>query len=131
MTGVLLPTDYVELISPGELDEHGWRLPGEAEPYWVGLGSLQLGPGVSDPRAAAGGGRGPHGPARDLTGTLYLPPDANPVEGAGALIRGHPFVLSQVHLVVDPLAPGAGLSCWAATVTGVQSWPDGGERDAS
>lgn len=127
---ILLPTDDVELAPPAQLDEHGWRLPGD-EPYWTGRGNLQLAPGVSDPRAAAGGGRGPYGPARDLTGTLYLPADAAPVEGSVARVRGHVFVLSQVHLVIDPLYPAGGITCWQATAMGTDSWPDGGERDAS
>jgi len=124
VTGLLLPTDDVVLYPPGQLDGHGWRQPG-TRPSWAGRGALQLLPGVSDARAATGGGHGPHGPARDLTGNLFLPPDAAPVEGMSALIRGRVFVLSQVRQVLDPTGPGIG--CWTATVQSTDTWPEGGE----
>jgi hypothetical protein len=113
---VLLAADAVELYRPGDLDAHGWR---EADPggclLWSGLGNLQLGPGLSDPRAAGGGGRGPSQPQAAETGVLFLPPEAEPVEGSAARIRCRVFLLSQVHLVADPT--GGMLDCWQATVT--------------
>lgn len=123
---ILIETDDVVCYPPSpETDEHGWRLPG-SEPYWSGRGTLQLRAGVSDPRAAEGGGRGPFGPARDNVGDLFLPPDLELLEGSTAEIRGHRYALSQVRLVLDPTA--LGLDCWAATATSFDTWPDGGQR---
>lgn len=123
---ILLATDDVVLTPPSEnTDEHGWRLPG-TDPYWTGRGALQLRAGISDPRAADGGGRGPYGPARDEVGDLYLPPELTVLEGTTAEVRGRRYVLSQVRLVVDPV--GGGLDCWAATATSVDTWPDGSKR---
>jgi len=121
---LLLGRDTVTLYSPGVLDDHGWRTPTDLA-YWHGTGNLQLQPGVSDPRADRGGGHGPHGPARDLTGTLYLPADALPAEGSTALIRDRLFVLSQVRMVIDPVTDD-GIGCWCATTTSIDTWPDGG-----
>jgi hypothetical protein len=53
---LLLARDAVELYPAGPLDEHGWREPGTV-PGWRGAGNLQLGAGLSDPRAAGGGAR--------------------------------------------------------------------------
>lgn len=114
---VILAGDPVELYAAGPLDPHGWREPG-AEPGWRGPGNLQLSTGLSDPRAAGGGGRGPHGPAAAASGIVYLPPDAEPAEGMTAVIRGEPYVLSQVRFMADPNDPAGFLSCWVATVTG-------------
>lgn len=122
---VLLPADEVTLYPPGGLDAHGWRLPPTpgTDPYWQGTGNLQLAAGISDPHGAAGGGRGPHGPARDLTGQLYVPAGFNLTEGSVAVIRDRVFVLSQARLVRDPA--GAGLDCQVATVTSTDTWPQG------
>lgn len=128
MTGLLLAADAVTLCLPGELDGHGWREPGRV-PHWDGTGNLQLAPGVSDPRAAAGGGHGPHGPARDLTGDLFLPAEAEPAEGMTARVRGRVFVLSQVRFVTDP-ASADGIGCWTATATSTDTWPEGGDPRA-
>jgi hypothetical protein len=129
MSPLLLAPDTAALFRPGVLDPHGWRRAGEGpQPYYDGPANLQLQPGVSDPRAAAGGGHGPHGPARDLTGNLFLPADdAEPLEGSSAVIRGRVFVLSQVRLVADPT--DSGLDCYTATVVSTDTWPDGGERN--
>jgi hypothetical protein len=124
---VLLPTDTAALYQPGDLDPHGWREEGTLGPYWEGECSLQLAPGVSDGRAAAGGGHGPHGPAVDSTGVLFLPPELVIADGMTADIRGRTFVLSQTRLVKDPL--GGLLDCWTATVTTSDTWPAGGERN--
>lgn len=126
---VLLAPDEVALYEPAGLDPHGWRLPGD-EPAWQGRGNLQLGPGISDPRAGPGGGRGPFGPARDQAGTLYLPVmDGLEIEdGQVAVIRGRVYVLSQARLVVDP-SGWLPISCWVATVTGTDRWPEPGERE--
>jgi hypothetical protein len=114
---VMLASDRVALYPPGDLDAHGWREPpDDTRPAWSGMGSLQLTAGLSDPRAAGGGGRGPHDPAAAGAGLLYLPPAAEPREGWTAVVRGEPYVLSQVRFVADPTGPG--LACWAATVTG-------------
>jgi hypothetical protein len=113
---VLLAADQVELYPPGRLDAHGWReADPEARPVWCGLGNLQLGPGPSDPRAAGGGGRGPSEPKAAETGVLFLPPEAELVDGMAARIRCRVFLLSQAHLVADPT--GGALDCWQATVT--------------
>lgn len=114
MTAValLLAADDVILYPPAGADELGWELPG-TDPSWAGIGNLQLAPGISDPRAETGGGYGPHAPARVESGTLYLPADATPADGAGALLRGARWVLSQVREVRDPT--GGGLTCWACT----------------
>ncbi len=120
---VLLAADEVTLYPPGGEDSHGWADTAR-DPYWCGLGNLQLISGASDPLATAGGGRGPHGPARSEAGTLFL--DVEPVEGSEAVIRGRRFTLSQVRLVNDPLDPGGGLSCWAASVAGLGERGDRG-----
>lgn len=130
LSGLLLGIDEVALYAPGDLDAHGWREPGDGPAAWTGTGNLQLTPGVSDPRAESGGGHGPHGPARDLTGTLFLPTGAEPAEGMIAEIRDRLFVLSQVRYVADPITPGGGIACWAATATTVDTWPKGGEPRA-
>lgn len=115
---LLLGADHVDLYAPGPLDGHGWR---EGEPgrrLWAGTGNLQLLPGVSDPRAADGGGRGPHDPARTETGNLFLPLDAEPADGMTAVIRGEAYAVSEVRVIADPVAgAGGGIACWAATVT--------------
>lgn len=120
----MLATGTAELYPPSEAtDDHGWRLPG-AEPYWQGPANLQLQAGISRPQAGPGGGRGPFGPARDDTGVLYLPDDPGLAalrDGWVALVRGKRYVLSQARYVADPA--GAGLACWAATATSVDSWP--------
>lgn len=119
---LLLTTDEVSLTYPSvDTDEHGWRLPTEAPVVWTGLGNLQLQPGISSPRAAEQGGRGPYGPARDAYGQLYLPADAPVVEGAQVSVRGRTYVLSQTRVVADPR--GEELECWVATVTSVDTWP--------
>ena len=111
---LLLAPDLVALYPRGPADPLGWALPGTVA-GWTGAGNLQLGSGVSDPRAETGGGYGPHDPNWASTGTLYLPADAAPVEGMGAEIRGLRWVLSQVRQVADPI--GGALACWAATAT--------------
>jgi hypothetical protein len=111
-----LVTDRVELYRPGGLDEYGSREPGAGPPVWAGPGNFQLGPGASDPRAAAGGGRGPHDPAGNQTGVLYLPPDSGAVDGYSVKVRGQLFTLSSVRLVVDP-TPGGALDALVATAT--------------
>jgi len=125
LAGLLLATDDVALFPPGTLDDHGWREPGRA-PAWAGTGNLQLAPGVSNPQANQGGGHGPFGPARDLAGTLYLPPDASVDDGWVARVRDRVFAVSQVRLVKDPFDPAEGISCVAMTVTSVDTWPQGG-----
>jgi hypothetical protein len=128
---VLLPTDHVALYPPAGLDGHGWRLPAgdAAEPYWQGEGALQLQPGVSDPRAADGGGRGPHGPARDAVGQLFLPGSLPELaDGYTARVRGETYVLSQTRRVLDPA--GGDLGCWAAQATGTSRWPRGSDERA-
>jgi hypothetical protein len=115
---VLLAADAVELYQPGDLDGHGWRDPGEgARPCWRGMGSLQLIAGLSEARAADGGGRGPYEPARTEAGNLFLPLGSNPADGMTARVRGQSFALGQVRLIQDPTVPGGGISCWAAAVT--------------
>ncbi len=119
---LLLAPDQVTLTLPStELDEHGWRLPGDPPPVWEGPGNLQLNAGISSPRAAEEGGRGPYGPARDNVGTLYLPPEAPVLEGSTVEVRGRRYVASQTHQVLDPVS--AQLTCWAMTVTSVDTWP--------
>ena len=118
--GVLLAADAVELYPASDTtDGHGWVLPGTV-PAWSGLGSLQLAPGSSDPRAADGGGHGPFSPAAVGSGSLYLPLDAGAAEGMAAIIRGDAYILSQVRLVVDPT--GGGIDCLVATVSGTATW---------
>ncbi len=128
---LLLAADDVVLYPPStDMDEHGWRLPDEATSYWTGVGNLQLGPGLSNPLAASGGGRGPYGPARDDVGNLFLPSDVALLEGSTAVVRGRSYVLSQVRLVADPAEGLEGpLTCWTATATSVDSWPAGGTRN--
>lgn len=111
---LLLAPDTVTLYPRGAADALGWALPGTVA-GWSGAGNLQLGAGVSDPRAETGGGFGPHDPNWASTGTLYLPADADPVDGMGAEVRGRRYVLSQVRQVADPT--GGVLTCWAATAT--------------
>ena len=113
---VLLAADEVELYPANGPDTHGWTLPGTA-PSWTGTGNLQLGAGLSDPRAADRGGHGPFAPATAPTGVLFLPADAEPAEGMAARIRGQVWVLSQVRLQADPTDLAGYLTCWAATVT--------------
>ena len=121
---VLLAEDEVVLYPPSvDVDEHGWRLPDEA-PYWSGIGNLQLNPGISNPLAAGGGGRGPYGPARDNVGSLFLPPEVPLLEGSSAMIRDRVYVLSQVRIVADPVMGLDGpMTCWAATATSNDTWP--------
>jgi hypothetical protein len=116
---LLLAADAVELYPAGDLDAHGWRLPGDGDtPSWCGLGNLQLVSGLSDPRAAEGGGHGPHDPRRVEAGNVFLPIAAEPVDGMTLVTRGQVFVLSQVRLLVDPIeGESGGLTCWAAAVT--------------
>ena len=111
---LLLAPDAVTLYPAAGADRLGWAQPGTVA-GWSGAGNLQLGSGVSDPRAETGGGYGPHDPAWVSTGTLYLPADAGPADGMGAEIRGRRWVLSQVRQVADPT--GGPLGCWAATVS--------------
>ena len=117
---LILAPETVELYPAGDLDASGWREP-DAVAGWCGPGNLQLNAGLSDPRASGGGGRGPHQPAAAGSGLVYLPPDAEPVEGMTAVVRGEAYVLSQVRLMVDPNDPAGFLSCWVATVTGARS----------
>lgn len=121
---VLLAADTVDLYpaSAGN-DAHGWADPGGAPPAWSGLGSLQLGAGASDARAADAGGAGPFDPAKVAAGVLYLPPESGAADGMVAVIRGATYVLAQVRLVADPI--GAGLDCLVATATGTATWPGG------
>jgi hypothetical protein len=122
-TPLLLGADDVMLWepSPGD-DTYGWAAEDAAGiPAWQGIGNLQLTGGTSDPRAAQGGGRGPFAPAQSETGQLFLPLDAPVTEGITADVRGVTYVLSQTHMVADPL--GGNLGCWAATVTEVTTWP--------
>ena len=116
---VLLPTDQVELYAPEAADAHGWELPPRGDPdwRWCGRASLQLGPGPSDPRASEGGGAGPWAPGARQSGALYLPPEAEPVEGMAAGFRGQVWVVSQVPLVRDPSDLGGFLDTWACRVT--------------
>jgi hypothetical protein len=119
---VLLASDAVTLYPPAaDADAHGWALPG-ADPYWSGLGNLQLTFGTSDPQAAAGGGSGPFAPRAVQQGQLFLPPDVQLAEGSAAQVRGEWWVLSQVRLVPDPMAVGAGASCWVCSVSSVRQW---------
>jgi hypothetical protein len=120
---VLLAVDQVDLYPPdtSAQDSHGWVDPGPAPPTWTGLGSLQLTAGVSDPRAAEGGGFGPFSPGAVELGTLYLPPEASPVEGTVAVVRSRMFVLGKVRLVPDPTGSGM-LDCWAAAASGNEAW---------
>jgi hypothetical protein len=124
---LILAADQVELYEPAPSDRYGWQdpPPSPPRPRWCGTGNLQLAGGRSDPGAAAGGGHGPYNPARGLVGVLYLPPEACPVEGYAARIRGQAFVLSQVREITDP--GETGLGCWMAAVTGTGEWgSDGG-----
>jgi hypothetical protein len=118
VTMLLLAADLVELYLPGEADDHGWVEADPARCCWAGTGNLQLLTGLSDARAGDGGGRGPHDPARTETGNLFLPLDAAPGEGMTAVVRGQAYAVSEVRVVADPVAgAGAGIACWAATVT--------------
>lgn len=119
---VLLAPDPVALYPAAGADEHGWALPG-TDPAWSGSGNLQLALGRSDPRAADGGGHGPHQPAAVPEGTLYLPPEAPVVEGIVAVVRGRAFVLSSVRLIPDPTYPTGGLTCWACLASDSTQWP--------
>jgi hypothetical protein len=113
---LLLATDAVTLYDPGEPDAAGWAEPPEdAAPRWCGAGNLQLAAGTTDQLAGAGGGHGPHDPARTASGLLFLPIDACPRDGQSAHMRGRMWVLGDVRLVQDPA--GAGLDCWLATAT--------------
>ena len=116
---LLLAADAVELYPAGQADDHGWQEPPEsARPCWRGMGSLQLVGGLSDPRAAQGGGHGPHDPARTEQGSLFLPLGSDPADGMTAIVRGQVWTLSQVRLIADPVAGvGGGISCWAASVS--------------
>ena len=112
---LLLAADNVILYPPAGADELGWELPG-TDPSWAGIGNLQLAPGISDPRAETGGGYGPHAPARVESGTLYLPADATPADGAcTALLRATRggAAVSGLREVRDPA--GGSLTCWACT----------------
>jgi hypothetical protein len=115
---VLLATDQVELYAPAPEDSHGWELPprDSQDWRWAGLGNLQLGAGPSDPRATEGGGAGPFSPAARPTGSLFLPPEAQPAEGMAAVIRGQVWVLSQVRYIKDPELGGY-LDAWVCTAT--------------
>jgi hypothetical protein len=117
---VLLAPDEVTLHPPGADDRHGWAEAGDGQ-LWAGLGNLQLAPGPSDPRAAAGGGHGPYAPAFAASGTLYLPPEAPATDGTWARVRGAAYVLSQVREVADPY--DGNLTCLVAAVS---SPPAGG-----
>jgi len=110
---LLLAADPVTLYRPGNPDERGWTGPGSSA-AWSGTGNLQLSAGVSDPRAAEGGGTGVFGPARLESGELYLPPDASPADGMTAEVRGKRWVLSHTRLVADPV--GTGLDCWQCAI---------------
>jgi hypothetical protein len=120
---LLLAVDQTDLYPPdlAVQDSHGWVEPGPAPPAWSGLCSLQLVAGVADPRAAEGGGSGPFSPGAVELGTLYLPPEASPVEGTVAVVRGRMFVLGQVRLVLDPTGDGL-LDCWVAAASGNEAW---------
>jgi hypothetical protein len=123
----LIAPDPMTLYPPtGETDEHGWALPG-SEPYWTGQGALQLQPGISDPRAADGGGMGPYNPARDKVGAVFLPVEAGLIEGSVLVCRGRTYFVSQSRFVGDPTGNGDGtapLDCWTAQVTATDQWPD-------
>jgi hypothetical protein len=123
---VLLAADAVELYPPDPAadDAHGWVAQPGAAPSWSGMGSLQLGPGTSDPRAADRGGAGPFAPAAVEIGSLFLPVDAAPAEGTVAVVRGRPFALANVRLVVDPT--GGGIDCYVAAASGLSRWPPEG-----
>jgi hypothetical protein len=112
---LLLAIDTVTLYPAGAADERGWTQPGTT-PAWTGECNLQLGFGLSDPRAESGGGAGMFGPARQEGGELFLPPDAAPVDGMTAEVRGRRWVLSQTRLVPDPTGGGQ-LDCYTATIT--------------
>jgi hypothetical protein len=117
---VLLAADQVALYPPGtSADAHGWALEPEGAPSWSGRGNLQLGAGLSDPRAADRGGHGPFDPSATQAGIVFLPPDAQPAEGGVIVVRGQAFSLSQVRYVRDPRDYGHFMDCWAATVTEV------------
>lgn len=122
---LILASDAVELYEAGPADAYGWAdpQPAPARPVWCGVGNLQLAAGRSDPTATRAGGHGPYDPSSGLTGVLYLPPDARPVEGAPARIRGQRWVISQVREIPDPA--DTGLGCWMATATGTGRWEDG------
>jgi hypothetical protein len=117
---LLLAPDTVQLYAPtAGADEHGWAEPGAA-PGWTGAGNLQMIAFPSDPRAESAGGHGPYDPATQRRGLLFLPVGASPLEGMVAVVRGEPWALSQVRLVVDPT--GGGIDCWIATAT-ASDWP--------
>jgi hypothetical protein len=123
----LVAPDLITLYPPSEdLDEHGWRLPA-TEAYWQGKGNLQQYPGISDVRASDGGGRGPFGPARDRTGSMFLPvEDLQLIEGSVAECRGRYYYLTQCRFVGDPTGTGDGsspLDIWTATATSFDTWP--------
>jgi hypothetical protein len=118
--------DPMTLYPPSEdLDEHGWRLP-SPEAYWSGKGNLQQYPGIADVRASDGGGRGPFGPARDRTGSVFLPVEAQLIEGSVLECRGRFYYLTQCRFIGDPTGNGDGtapLDCWTATATSFDTWP--------
>jgi hypothetical protein len=122
----LISPDPITLYPPSEdLDEHGWRLP-DPEPYWQGMGNLQQAPGISDVRAADGGGRGPFGPARDRYGQVFLPVEMQLIEGSVAECRGRYYFLTQCRFAGDPTGNGDGtspLDCWTASATSFDTWP--------
>jgi hypothetical protein len=120
---VLLPTDFVELYAPGELDGHGWR-DKSADVVWSGYGNLQLLASSSDPRAASGGGRGAYDPNYADAGDLYLPAEAPAANGQTAVIRGRLFALANVRTIIDPTIPPGGIGCTAAHVSATDVWEE-------
>ncbi len=121
---LLLAADTITLFAAGAADTHGWAQPGTTA-AWTGQGSLQAGPGRTDPLAADAGGHGPFAPQHGLLAVLYLPPDAPVTEGMVAEVGGQHYHLSQARLVKDPLGSG-GLDCWVAVATGTDDWPPDG-----
>ena len=110
---VILAPDEVTLYAPSARgDAHGWALPGNRV-AWHGAGSLQEQPGASSSTAADRGGHGPADPAAAALANLYLPQEAEPVEGMTARVRGRVWALSSVRFVSDPT--GNHLDCWVAS----------------
>lgn len=120
---VLLPTNEIILFAPDIADDHGWTLPPEPIPVWVGQGSVQLSFGTTGTGADQTGGSGPFKPNAVMTGTGYLPPEAKPRNGmllataeVGGLVNdGQRFVVSGCRFIPDPTR--GSLDCWAVTLT--------------
>jgi hypothetical protein len=115
---VLLPTDEVTLYVPDDADTHGWTLPPEPIPYWVGQASVQLSFGSTNVGAESAGGHGPFAPSTALAGSAYMPREAQPRDGMVLVTSdARQYICSVCRWVPDPT--GGQLSCWVCNLIGV------------